>query len=848
MSKYWKYWRCAGALTILLLMACSWAPIYSGMVSDGGGDATSSRGEYRRFAPQEAELRFSGGVYTNSTLTIPIPSNATVLQASMNITGYPVTGALELVDCSFNQSGVCHKAYKCAVAIPDRPTTSPRPSQLMFNEFTSAEYTAVSQSDNTYARQAGDNSPSGTEDGFHLFRFKVPIDISAEVTVQWEGHASDFWGNAWHYNVYIWFEATGTWQSVGGGQSATDVLVTNTFNGPGYIADRWVQILATCYDGNEIRTDFVSIFVKGYPQIYPTDPALDVGGDGKVEWNLVEQKFNYTVTFGDPTLAAALEAGARNASTRFAMVPLKFISTTTGRVAVRGITSRHKAPPWCGQIPEYTLDEDSTATALIDLNLFFVDDETTNLTYEISYQEDSKKLRAELNPDGHSLDFKTPTRNWWGRAGFRVRAFDSDGLMFECPTFRVVVLPVNDPPQILAIGNQTARQGELFTLQVRARDVDMDLDPTETITFSDGTGLFDINPVTGLIEFTPAQEHVGVHEIPLTVTDRVGATGSLNFTLTVEDAEDPPSLDPIPDQTIVQGQLFSYQANAHDPDLAYGDTLIFSDDTPLFDIHPETGIMEWIPGKTDIGIHNINITVRDARGGQDRKHFLLTVLNPKGTLNRYPTLEPIPELTAHEGRPFIYTVAATDPDLEDGDVLTFSDNSPLFKIGPLNGTISFVPDRRSVGVHNITITVRDSEGLADTVTFRLTIVRANAPPRIISLSPKNGTKILVGKEVTLSATASDPDLDALNITWLHADRVLGYGPEVKLKFEETGGYIITVIVSDGRDEARSELGLEVVKSLPGKGGGGLPGFEMLMALVLLLITALHVATRRRPTE
>lgn len=813
-----------------------------GGAAPGGAEWTGvrERGEYRQFAPTEVELTLSQGIYTNDSFTLPIPANATVLSATLNITGRYVTEPLETRGCGFNQNGSGHRAYKGATDGFNPGAT--RPAQLMLTEFTASEYFSVSISDDDWAVTGGD--PWGTEDGFHLFRFRVPVDVSTEVSVQWEGHASDWWDNAWNFGVFIWNNGSGLWQSVGGGTYAQDVLASNTFHGPGYVADRWVHVLAICTDGNWIMTDFVSVVVKGYPQTYPADPRLDVGGDGTIEWSLTEPKFNYTVTFSEPSLAQQLQEHARNAPGQFAHVPLRFSSNTTGRVSVSDVLVTYRAPPWCGQIPEYTMDEDSTAIALIDLNSFFRDDEAQNLSYEVVYQEDAKKLRADLSPDGHSLDFRTPTRNWWGTMGFRVRGVDGDGLSFECPTFRVAVLPVNDPPQLFPIGNQTARQGELFRLQVRARDVDMELDPTETITFSDGTGLFDIDPMTGLIEFTPGQQHVGLHEVPLTVMDSLGATGALNFTLVVEDAQDPPALDPIPDQTIVQDQPFVYEATARDPDLPYGDSLTFSDDTPLFDIDPERGTIKWTPTKEHIGTHRINITVRDERGGSDRKGFGLTILNTLGTLNRYPSLEPIPDQTAYEGQAFVYTVAATDPDLELGDKLTFSDSSPLFKIGPSNGTISFVPSRQSVGVHNITITVRDRENLADTTSFRLTIVRANSPPNITSVKPRSGTRVLVNRDVHFSAEASDPDLDALNFTWLQAERVLGHGPELVVRFEETGGFIITLVVSDGREEARTELSLEVVRSLPG-GGGGLPGPGAAAALASLGLAALYLGRRAK---
>jgi hypothetical protein len=43
----------------------------------------------------------------------------------------------------------------------------------------------------------------------------------------------------------------------------------------------------------------------------------------------------------------------------------------------------------------------------------------------------------------------------------------------------------------------------------------------DRITYSDDTGLFDINGTTGLIEFTPGSDQVGTYFVNITVSDGV---------------------------------------------------------------------------------------------------------------------------------------------------------------------------------------------------------------------------------------------------------------------------------------------------------------------------------------
>ena len=83
-----------------------------------------------------------------------------------------------------------------------------------------------------------------------------------------------------------------------------------------------------------------------------------------------------------------------------------------------------------------------------------------------------------------------------------------------------------------------------------------------------------------------------------------------------------PILEDIPNFVAICGQQFTYQANASDPD---GDSLTYSDNTELFDINPQTGLIQFIPNYNDIGTHPIAITVSDGNNGSDSDGFLLDI-------------------------------------------------------------------------------------------------------------------------------------------------------------------------------------------------------------------------------
>lgn len=222
----------------------------------------------------------------------------------------------------------------------------------------------------------------------------------------------------------------------------------------------------------------------------------------------------------------------------------------------------------------------------------------------------------------------------------------------------------------------------------------------------------------------------------------------------------------------------------------------------------------------------------------------LTVRNYLGTVDRPPYIPPIPDMTAVDGEPFTCTINATDPDLEDGDSLAFSDNSPLFSIGPIDGAISFTPNTLNVGIQKITISVEDQDGLVSSAVFRLTILRKNAPPNITYVRPKTGTKALVDHDLFLSADASDPDGDVLTYTWKEVDQVLGTGSGILATFNTTGLRNITLVVSDGRAQASFNFTVNIVKSLPSTQSPGF-GAAVMVAAALAALIGLAAQKRRR---
>lgn len=314
-----------------------------------------------------------------------------------------------------------------------------------------------------------------------------------------------------------------------------------------------------------------------------------------------------------------------------------------------------------------------------------------------------------------------------------------------------VVINVNRPPVLDRIRDQSAPQGEPKKLTLAASDPDGD-----ALSWSTNSSMFGIAPTgnrTAEISFSPTNDDVGVHLVEISVSDTHARSASQSVMFTVDNINDPPSIEDIPDLAATEHKGFHYRVNATDPDLKWGDSLTFSDETDLFDINEVTGYFSFTPTEAQVGRHSVKLTVTDNEGASASATFILTVANT----NEPPVLGPVPPQTALQGKWFQLNVDATDPDIasDRNEQLRFSDDSPLFVIDPLTGVIRFIPSNNDVGKHRINITVTDRAGANRTTGFILTVVNINDPPVLEQIADQTAIE---DKPFSLAVNATDPDL------------------------------------------------------------------------------------------
>jgi hypothetical protein len=173
--------------------------------------------------------------------------------------------------------------------------------------------------------------------------------------------------------------------------------------------------------------------------------------------------------------------------------------------------------------------------------------------------------------------------------------------------------PGNYAPGFVSIPVQEAWNGEVYTYDILAVDID---DDNSSLILSgeqypDWLTFTDLGDGAGILTGTPQVENTVQDTVSINVTDGITSI-TQEFIIIVHPIREnnPPLITSDPDSTAVVGELYSYRLEATDPD---GDTIFKSAvSIPgflLFDTL--TGTLEGTPGEEHIGAHNIELKVSD---------------------------------------------------------------------------------------------------------------------------------------------------------------------------------------------------------------------------------------------
>ena len=266
----------------------------------------------------------------------------------------------------------------------------------------------------------------------------------------------------------------------------------------------------------------------------------------------------------------------------------------------------------------------------------------------------------------------------------------SDGKNITSQTVKIIVEPRNRPPILTFLTPITVNEGQTISLTPKTLDPDGD---ATTITYSGWQQQFPHK--TGF-------DDQGIHTITITVSDGI-TNATQNLTITIINVNREPTIKPLPDVVVQEGDRVTVKPTAIDPD---NDPLTITFSKPL------SSEGKWETRLGNAGKHPIVVTASDGNATTSTR-FTITVTKQ----NLPPALLGIQDITVDEGQTITLSIQATDPE-NDPVRVTYSGymTSPTKSFG-----------YEDQGTHKVEVTA--SDGVSTVVEIFTVHVRdVNRPP------------------------------------------------------------------------------------------------------------------------
>ncbi|MCC6235200.1 MAG: putative Ig domain-containing protein, partial [Verrucomicrobiales bacterium] len=305
-------------------------------------------------------------------------------------------------------------------------------------------------------------------------------------------------------------------------------------------------------------------------------------------------------------------------------------------------------------------------------------------------------------------------------------------------------VPPNLRPAFSSSPGLSGSVGTHYTYAAQAADPD---GPSVTYVLVAGPGGALVDASTGLVSWTPSSAQGRAVPFELRAYDTRGGYTAQTWTVAVANANTPPVLFPIANQTVREGEAFNLALSAVD---AEGDVLVFGVNhlPPGAFFDGQTQSIRWTPDGLSAGRYSgIEVQVTDGTSVVSRTFEILVL-----EVNQAPVLQAIPARFIREGDALGLFLEATDV---DGDVLVFSsDNLPLgATLHPQTGQFAWTPRYDQHGSYQLRFSVTD--GLqAVTRVMTLEVANVNGP-----VTFQSGDRFVTfeGQTLTLRLGAEDPD-------------------------------------------------------------------------------------------
>src|SRR5205809_1092103 len=397
--------------------------------------------------------------------------------------------------------------------------------------------------------------------------------------------------------------------------------------------------------------------------------------------------------------------------------------------------------------------------------------------------------------------------NQSGTARITITVADPNGASAS-RSFVLTVNPVNDPPTISSLANQSTDEdtptaaipfsiGDVEStagsLAISGHSFNQSLVPDANIVFG-GSG------PNRTLTIMPANNQSATTTITITASDAEGASASRSFVLTVNPVNDPPTIataanqlstlslhDALPIFSIgdVESTAGSLTVTGH----SFNQGLV-PDGNIVFGGSGPNRTLILVPAANQSGTATVKIGRAACRERAESRSFLLTV-NP---VNDPPTISSVPDQSMYEATPTAaipYSIGDLDRTAGSLTVTGHSSNQGLVPDGNIlfggsgpNRTLILVPAANQSGTATVKIGRAACRERAESRSFLLTVNPVNDPPTISSVPDQSMYEATPTAAIPYSIGDLDRTAGSLTVTGHSSNQ--GLVPDGNILFGGSG--------------------------------------------------------------
>jgi len=509
--------------------------------------------------------------------------------------------------------------------------------------------------------------------------------------------------------------------------------------------------------------------------------------------------------------------GGRSASAMDTMQVLGFIETYNmlGGIdawILAGYQVVINDPPVVGDIPNQEVSEGTSFTAItLDDFVSDVDDADSTMIWTATGQSN---LSVDITDRVATITPNDP--DWNGSETITFTAEDPLGGQ-DSDTVTFTVTPVNDPPVVSDISDQTIAEGQSFG-QINLDNFVYDIDHADDLLTWTAMGQSDITvSITDRVaNFTMNPDWNGSDTIVFLAEDPLGGQDSDTVIFTVTPVNDSPVVSDILDQDVLEGQSSALE--------------IVLDDL-VVDVDDPDSVLTWtVDGEQNVTVSVVNriayitpddtewngsdtliFTATDPLGASDTDTCIYTVM----PVNDPPTLnKAIPDTSAEADKAFSFILDPnTFADADLGDSLVYS--ATISKEGITPDWITFEPTSRTFsgtpadddkGMLEVIVTVTDDSLASVADTFNIEVksyVGINNPLAGLEIklypNPNTGRFVIESETIELKDVVLEIFNEKGQLIWVRKikDEMGTLRESVDLSNSPEGLYLLSVRINSG---------------------------------------------------